>query len=305
MEDEGDPNPTSILYGRLFLLTTKKLDTKVEDNDWVRCAIFMLGDDACIWWEIASQGHDLNNMTWDAFRTLFYEKYYNEYIRAAKGEEFIRLTQGNMTMTEYATKFDRLAKFASDEVATEVARKAKFIRGLDEHIAGDVIVASKQPGVARTYAQIVEQALVSEDTEETHESHLRMVLQRLREHKLHAKFRKCEFWLPQVSFLRHVVSKDGYYRRFVEGFAKISTPLTELTQQNCKFVWTADALSRKGLGQVCELKKTLTKLAEDMTRAGIEFVIGKLANITLQSDLLERIRVAQQSDSELQGIRRS
>ncbi|KAM6554153.1 hypothetical protein CsatB_014915 [Cannabis sativa] len=101
-------------------------------------------------------------MTWEAFRALFYEKYYNESIRAAKAEEFIRLTQDSMTVTEYATKFGRLAKFASDEVATEAARKAKFIRGLDEHIARDVIVASKQPGVARIYAQIVELALVSE-----------------------------------------------------------------------------------------------------------------------------------------------
>ena len=38
-----------------------------------------------------------------------------------------------------------------------------------------------------------------------------------------------------------------------------------------------------------------------MTRAGIKFLIGKLANITIQSDLLERIRVAQQGDLELRG----
>ena len=38
---------------------------------------------------------------------------------------------------------------------------------------------------------------------------LRLVLQRLREHRLYAKFSKCEFWMPQVSFLGHIVSKDG------------------------------------------------------------------------------------------------
>ena len=36
-----------------------------------------------------------------------------------------------------------------------------------------------------------------------------MVLQRLREHQLYAKFSKCDFWLEQVGFLGHVVSKDG------------------------------------------------------------------------------------------------
>ncbi|KAM6569760.1 hypothetical protein CsatB_017745 [Cannabis sativa] len=40
-----------------------------------------------------------------------------------------------------------------------------------------------------------------------------------------------------------------------------------------------------------------------MTRAGIEFVVGKLANITLQSDLLERIKTAQRSDPKLQEFK--
>jgi hypothetical protein len=34
-------------------------------------------------------------------------------------------------------------------------------------------------------------------------------LQILREHQLYAKFSKCEFWLDQVEFLGHVISKEG------------------------------------------------------------------------------------------------
>jgi hypothetical protein len=41
------------------------------------------------------------------------------------------------------------------------------------------------------------------------EEHLRQVLQKHREHRLYAKLRKCEFWLKQVSFLGHVISKGG------------------------------------------------------------------------------------------------
>ncbi|WMV18411.1 hypothetical protein MTR67_011796 [Solanum verrucosum] len=40
--------------------------------------------------------------------------------------------------------------------------------------------------------------------------HLRTVLQRLTKEKLYAKFSKCEFWLDFVSFLGHVVSKEGF-----------------------------------------------------------------------------------------------
>ena len=91
---------------------------------------------------------------------------------------------------------------------------------------------------------------------------------KLREKKLYAKFKKCEFWLDQVVFLGHVISKAGisidpskveavvdwarlmnvsevrsflglvgYYRRFMEGFSRIATLLTQLTSKNAKFVW--------------------------------------------------------------------
>jgi hypothetical protein len=44
---------------------------------------------------------------------------------------------------------------------------------------------------------------------EEHEEHLRIVLQRLREHQLYAKFSKCEFWIKEVPFLGYVVSPEG------------------------------------------------------------------------------------------------
>ena len=161
---EGGPDPLKAEQWMTMIASIFDF-MRVEDNDRVRCAIYMLRDDARIWWEIVSQGHNLNTMTWDAFRALFYEKYYNESIRAAQAEEFARLVQGSMTVTEYATKFDRLAKFASDEVASDAARKAKFIRGLEEYIARDVIMAAKQSGVVKTYPQIVDLALTAEGAE--------------------------------------------------------------------------------------------------------------------------------------------
>ena len=94
-------------------------------------------------------------------------------------------------------------------------------------------------------------------------------MQILRDRKLFAKFKKCEFYMDCVVFLGHVISWDGitvdpckieavvnwvrptnvsevrsflglagYYRRFVEGFSRIATPLTCLTWKNAKFEWT-------------------------------------------------------------------
>ena len=38
---------------------------------------------------------------------------------------------------------------------------------------------------------------------------MRLVLEKLRQHQLYAKFSKCEFWLKEVGFLGHVISREG------------------------------------------------------------------------------------------------
>ena len=126
-----------------------------------------------------------------------------------------------------------------------------------------------QPFLDRFVIVFIDDILVYSKTIEEHEEHLRTVLQTLREKKLYAKFKKCEFWLDQVVFLGHVVTKDGisvdpakieavvnwsrptnvteirsflglagYYRRFVDGFSRLAAPLTSLTRKNVKFDWS-------------------------------------------------------------------
>ena len=43
-----------------------------------------------------------------------------------------------------------------------------------------------------------------------------------------------------VSEVRRFLGLTGYYRRFVEGFSRIVTPLTRLTRKNAKFDWTKE-----------------------------------------------------------------
>jgi hypothetical protein len=52
----------------------------------------------------------------------------------------------------------------------------------------------------------IDDILIFSKTEEEHEKHLRLVLEKLRSNQLYAKFSKCEFWLTEVALLRHVIS---------------------------------------------------------------------------------------------------
>ncbi|WVZ75812.1 hypothetical protein U9M48_023843 [Paspalum notatum var. saurae] len=55
----------------------------------------------------------------------------------------------------------------------------------------------------------IDDILVYYKNEKEHEEHLRIVLSRLREHKLYTKFSKCAFWLKEVAFLGHILSAKG------------------------------------------------------------------------------------------------
>jgi ribonuclease HI len=115
----------------------------------------------------------------------------------------------------------------------------------------------------------IDDILIYSKSNEEHEKHLRLIMEKLREHKLYAKFSKFEFWLKEVAFLGHIVSKKGivvdpskvtavtewkppqnvreicsflglagYYQRFIENFSKIAKPMTELLKKEKKFQWT-------------------------------------------------------------------
>ena len=105
----------------------------------------------------------------------------------------------------------------------------------------------------------IDDILIYSKNNEEHAQHLCIVLTQLREHKLYAKFSKCEFWLDTVQFLRHVLTPEGisvdpikvqdvlswkspksvhqirqflglagYYWRFIPNFSKIAQPMTKL-----------------------------------------------------------------------------
>ncbi|WVZ70905.1 hypothetical protein U9M48_019534, partial [Paspalum notatum var. saurae] len=95
----------------------------------------------------------------------------------------------------------------------------------------------------------IDDILIYSKNEKEYEEHLWIVLTRLREHKLYAKFSKCAFWLKELSFLGHILSgkgvaidpnkvESGYYHRFIKDFSKTAEPMTSLTKKNAKYLWS-------------------------------------------------------------------
>ena len=115
----------------------------------------------------------------------------------------------------------------------------------------------------------IDDILVYSKDRKNHHTHLRVVLETLRKEQMHAKLSKCEFWLNEVFFIGHIVSKEGirvdpkkievvvewmpprnvtevlsflglagYYRRFVKRFSMTVASMKRLLQKNVKYEWS-------------------------------------------------------------------
>jgi hypothetical protein len=55
----------------------------------------------------------------------------------------------------------------------------------------------------------IDDILIYSKNDSEHEENLQMLLQKLRDNQLYAKFTKCDFWLDEVHFLGYIISKGG------------------------------------------------------------------------------------------------
>ena len=115
----------------------------------------------------------------------------------------------------------------------------------------------------------IDDILVFSSNFQEHLVHLDIVFQKLREAGLTLKSEKCHFAVEKVLYLGHIITTDGvkvdasktdavrnyarpktqkdvrsflglcnYYRRFIQNFAKIATPLNQLLQKDVPFKWS-------------------------------------------------------------------
>jgi hypothetical protein len=152
------------------------------------------------------------------------------------------------------------------------------------------------PLVNRCVVVYLDDILIYSRTPEEHLVHLRQVLEILRKHKFYAKMKKCTFFQTETLFLGHVVGQDGikpdpakvtsvhnwpvprsvthvrsflgltnYFRRFIQGYAKMARPLHDLTKKDVPFQWT-DACQHAFDSLKAALTQTPVLVAPDFSK---------------------------------------
>ncbi|CAA7014729.1 unnamed protein product [Microthlaspi erraticum] len=179
----------------------------------------------------------------------------------------------------------------------------------------------------------IDDILVYSRSQEEHATHLRLVLEKLREQKLFAKLSKCSFWQREMGFLGHIVSAEGvsvdpakieairdwprpssateirsflglagYYRRFVKGFATMAQPMTKLTGKDVPFIWSAEC--EESFSQLKEMLTTTPVLA--LPEPGKPYMVYTDASgIGLGCVLMQEGRVIAYASRQWQGSERN
>ncbi|XP_073066005.1 uncharacterized protein [Primulina eburnea] len=130
---------------------------ELQDANRVRCATFLLTGDARLWWDSALVSVNLQTLTWNDFKEVFYSKYFTEEVCSRLTREFMTLRQGDSSVADFVRKFERRCHFVP-LVANDAQGKLRHcMDGLRPVLLRDVRVAGPT-----TYAIAVSRALAAE-----------------------------------------------------------------------------------------------------------------------------------------------
>jgi hypothetical protein len=88
-----------------------------DDRDKVLLAIQQLRGPALAWWQSYREiNENANEMVWADFVKIFREHHIPSSVMKLKRDEFRKLHQGGMNVTEYLHKFTELSRYAPEDI---------------------------------------------------------------------------------------------------------------------------------------------------------------------------------------------
>ena len=103
------------------------------DEQRVLFSSFLMEDRAKDWWDAMDRRYP-EGMSWDQFQQEFTDRFFPQSHKDAKIEEFFKLEQKNMSVSEYEKKFSELVRLVSYIQADEVLKCKRFLAGLQHRI---------------------------------------------------------------------------------------------------------------------------------------------------------------------------
>ncbi|XP_074574075.1 uncharacterized protein LOC141830569 [Curcuma longa] len=104
------------------------------EAEMVGLAAYHLRDQALTWWKTQKTILGTQEISWTSFREAFEREYFLATFRRACRQEFLSLKQGDRSVTEYNTKFNKLSEFCPQLVAQDEDRMNQFVQGLAAYI---------------------------------------------------------------------------------------------------------------------------------------------------------------------------
>ena len=103
------------------------------DEQRVLFSSFLMEDRAKDWWDSVERRYP-NGISWDQFQQEFTDRFFPQSHKDSKIEEFFKLEQKNMSVSEYEKKFSELVRLVPYIQADEVLKCKRFLSGLQHHI---------------------------------------------------------------------------------------------------------------------------------------------------------------------------
>src|SRR3954462_3457355 len=183
------PPPLVDTLARFLRLNPQRFSSTPEpivDNDWlrsvnrnletigcteaerVRFASHLLEGPAAAWWDNYLVTYPIDTITWAQFQAAFRAAHVSAGAMSLKKKEFCSLRQGGRSVAEYVEEFNKLARYAPDDVRDDAARQEKFLEGLNDELGVQLTVA--------TFANcqgLIDKAIVLEGKQQAIENHKR------------------------------------------------------------------------------------------------------------------------------------
>ncbi|XP_075478831.1 uncharacterized protein LOC142519685 [Primulina tabacum] len=307
----------------------------MRDSDKVRCATYMLRDDASLWWAGAAHRTGLATVTWNQFKDIFYNKYFPADVRGSLTLEFMSLRQGNLSVAYFIRRFDRGCgtgpeRYRYGDAVEETSGLAELTAAEETvYQATEESGAAEAPGTVQE-ARTAEATTGSRCSQARGETALQAVqpvpLRTCRDEGVEKSdtrlagqgFHSPEYFSPWDAPVLFVKKKDGSMRLCIDyremnrvtvknmyPLPRIEDLFDQLQESSANVV--ADALSRKHAG-IAQLSVQRPLKAEIQRFEIAIYAWGdapNLSTLTIQLTLRDRIRAGQTSDEQLQEWRQT